>query len=141
MSKTETESKWRPGQSGNPKGRPRGSGEVAKLRESIAQRLPALLDSLISRAMYGDMAAARLLLERTVAPLKAVEPAQALDLPKASLSQQGHAVLNAAAMGEVTPAQATALIGAMGALAKVIEFDELEARIRALETANGNAQR
>ena len=34
---------WKPGQSGNPNGRPAGTGEVGKLRAAIAKRVPDLL--------------------------------------------------------------------------------------------------
>ena len=37
---------WKPGQSGNPKGRPAGTGEVGKLRAAIAKRVPDLLDAM-----------------------------------------------------------------------------------------------
>ena len=41
---------WKPGQSGNPKGRPAGSGEVAKLRAAIdaagADAVVAIMQSL-----------------------------------------------------------------------------------------------
>ena len=40
---------WKPGQSGNPKGRPAGTGEVAKLRAAIADRVPELLSKLMAR--------------------------------------------------------------------------------------------
>ncbi len=33
---------WKPGESGNPKGRPLGVGEVSKLRAAIAERVPEL---------------------------------------------------------------------------------------------------
>ena len=36
---------WKPGQSGNPKGRPKGSGDVAQIRSAIATRIPELLEA------------------------------------------------------------------------------------------------
>lgn len=124
---------WKPGQSGNPKGRPAGSGEVAKLRAAIADRVPDLLSKLMAQALEGDTAAARLLLERAIAPLKAAEQPQALTLPDGTLTDQGRAVLAAVAAGELAPGQGAALLGAIGTLARVAEVDELARRITALE--------
>jgi hypothetical protein len=128
---------WKPGQSGNPKGRPAGTGEVGKLRAAIAKRVPDLLDAMMTKALDGDVGAARLLLERAIAPLKAIEPTQALTLPDGTLTDQGRAVLRSVADGELAPSQGAALLGAIGALARVTEIDELESRIAALEVRNG----
>lgn len=124
---------WKPGQSGNPKGRPVGTGEVAKLRAAIADRVPELLSKLMAQALEGDTAAARLLLERAIAPLKAAEQPQALTLPDGTLTDQGRAVLASVAAGELAPGQGAALLGAIGTLARVSEIDELAARITLLE--------
>lgn len=124
---------WKPGQSGNPKGRPAGSGEVAKLRAAIAGQVPAILQSLTAAALAGDVQAARLLLERTLPALKPAEQAQALHLPDGTLTTQGRAVLAAVAAGELAPGQGAALLGAIGTLARVAEVDELARRIEALE--------
>ena len=129
---------WKPGQSGNPKGRPIGTGEVAKLRAAITDRVPELLAAMMARALDGDVGAARLLLERTIAPLKAVEPPQPLTLPDGSLTEQGRAVLASVAAGELAPGQGAALVGAIGVLARVTEIDELAARVAALERTNVN---
>lgn len=129
---------WKPGQSGNPAGRPRGSGEVAQIRAAISDKVPAIMDALLSQALAGDTSAARLLLERSIAPLKAVEPPQPLTLPDGSLTEQGRAVLASVAAGELAPGQGAALLGAIGALARVAEIDELAARVAALESKNGN---
>ncbi len=124
---------WKPGQSGNPKGRPAGTGEVAKLRAAIADRVPELLSKLMAQALEGDTAAARLLLERAIAPLKAAEQPQALTLPDGTLTDQGRAVLASVAAGELAPGQGAALLGAIGTLARVVEIDQLAQRVAKLE--------
>ena len=126
----------KPGQSGNPKGRPAGTGEVAKLRAAIADRVPELLAAMMARALEGDVGAARLLLERAIAPLKAAEQSQALSLPDGTLTEQGRAVLASVASGELAPGQGAALLGAIGTLARVTEIDELARRIEVLEEKN-----
>ena len=129
---------WNKGQSGNPAGRPPGSGEVAKVRAAIAAQVPALLAKLMAQALEGDTSAARLLLERAIAPLKATEQAQALPLPEGgTLTTQGRAVLSAVAAGELAPGQGAQLLAAIGSLARVTEIDELAARIAALEGKHG----
>ncbi len=130
---------WKPGQSGNPKGRPKGTGEVAKLRAAIAEHVPAIIEQLKDQALDGDVQAARLLLERTVAPLKSMEPAQAMGLPGDTLTEQGRAVLAQIAAGTLAPSQGAQLLGALSALARVVEIDELVSRVDALEKAHAKA--
>ena len=125
--------RWKPGESGNPKGRTPGTGEVAAIRAAIADRVPELLAAMMTRALDGDVGAARLLLERAVAPLKAAEQPQALSLPDGTLTDKGRAVLASVAAGELAPGQGAALLGAIGTLARVTELDEMAARITALE--------
>ena len=123
-------SKWKPG---NPKGRAPGSAKVAPLRAAIAEHVPAVVDKLLAQALEGDTAAARLLLERVLPPLKPQEQPQALTLPDGTLTEQGRAVLAAVAAGELAPGQGAQLVAAIGTLARVAEIDELAARITALE--------
>lgn len=125
--------RWKPGESGNPKGRTPGTGEVAAIRAAIADRVPDLLTAMMARALDGDVGAARLLLERAIAPLKAAEQAQAMNLPDGTLTDQGRAVLASVAAGELAPSQGAALLGAIGTLARVTEIDELTQRINRLE--------
>ena len=125
--------RWKAGESGNPAGRKPGTGEVAAIRAAIADRVPELLAAMMTRALDGDVGAARLLLERAIAPLKAAEQPQALSLPDGTLTDQGRAVLAAVAAGELAPGQGAALLGAIGTLARVAEVDELARRIEVLE--------
>ena len=109
---------------------------MAKLRAAIADRVPELLAAMMARALDGDVGAARLLLERAIAPLKAAEQSQALSLPDGTLTEQGRAVLASVASGELAPGQGAALLGAIGTLARVAEIDELARRIEVLEEKN-----
>jgi len=125
--------RWRPGQSGNPKGRPKGSGEVGRLRAAISEAVPGILAGLIEKARAGDVQAARLLLERVLPAVKPVELPEAVPLEGETLTQQGQSVLRLLAEGELGPMQAAALLGAIGQLARVAEIDDLARRIEALE--------
>lgn len=127
---------FKPGQSGNPKGRPPGSGLSAKLRKAIEKDAPDVLAALLAQAKAGDVQAARVLLDRVLPPLKAT--AQGVNLPGLSagtLTNRAEAVLSAAGAGDVPPDVAAALVAAIGQTAKVAEIDGLTARIEALEKA------
>lgn len=127
---------WKPGQSGNPAGRPPGSGEVGKLRANIAEHVPAILDRLVAAAREGDVQAARLLLERCLPALKPTELPQTIELPDGgSLTETGRAVLGAVGDGVLPAGEGAKLMGAIAALGRVAELDELAARIEVLEAS------
>ena len=126
--------KWKQGESGNPNGRPPGVGEVTKLRNSIAEHLPEIITQLVTKAKEGDAQAARLLLERVLPPMKAIEPMVELTLPDGEgMTAQGLAIVQAVAAGKLAPGQGAALLSGLGALARIREIDELEQRITKLE--------
>jgi hypothetical protein len=69
MTSNEKKGGWKPGQSGNPSGRPPGSSESGRLRAAISEHLPEIIDQLVEKARGGDIQAARLLLERVLPPV------------------------------------------------------------------------
>lgn len=127
---------WTKGQSGNPKGREPGLSKVAAIRAHIAEYVPELVEQLCEKAQGGDMAAIRIIFERVLPPIKASEQPVHLTLPEGSLTDRANAILAAVANGELSPTQGSALIGAIGTIARVVEVDELTARIEALEKSN-----
>lgn len=65
---------WQKGQTGNPKGRPRKSQKtMAQLRSQISEHLPDVIDVLASAAKEGDVQAARILVERCVPSMRAID--------------------------------------------------------------------
>jgi len=65
---------WKQGQSGNPKGRPRKSQKtMAQLRSQISEHLPDVIEVLANAAKQGDVQAARILVERCVPSMRALD--------------------------------------------------------------------
>ena len=65
---------WKQGQSGNPKGRPRKSQKtMAQLRSQISEHLPDVIEVLAYAAKDGDVQAARILVERCVPSMRALD--------------------------------------------------------------------
>lgn len=131
---------WKPGQSGNPEGRPKGTpNPQAKLRRMIDAE--GIVKKLQEAALAGDVQAARTLLERALPVYRAsAEPVQLPGLNDAmALTDKAHAVLAAVADGSIPPDLGAQLVTAIGTVARVAEVDELQRRIAALEERHGNA--
>ncbi|MEO7128812.1 MAG: hypothetical protein ABI040_08120 [Rhodoferax sp.] len=120
-------------------GRPAGRGQVAELRDKLAQDMDQIIDVLRAQALAGEPQAIRILLDRVLPSLRPVELPTPLDMPQGSLAQQAHAVVQAAAHGDIAPGQAAQIITALGGVAKIIETTELMARIETLEAKYGKS--
>jgi hypothetical protein len=124
-------SKFIAGQSGNPSGRPKGSkNRHTELREALKDDLPEILVTLKERALAGDMAAMRLLLER-VMPSKRQE-ANTVDIPELNEAEtfqdKADAILCAVAVGKLAPEHGVALINAIGSMFKPLKVDDAIAK-------------
>ena len=65
---------WKQGQSGNPKGRPRKSQKtMAQLRTQISEHLPDVIEVLADAAKEGDVQAARIVVERCIPSMRALD--------------------------------------------------------------------
>lgn len=119
------------GVSGNPQGQPT---RAAHLRRLLADGADEAAHAVLEAAKGGDMAAARLVLERLVPPVRpSHQPVRfELDADK-PLADQGRAVLSAIAAGAIPPDQGKALLDAIAALVQVVKVDELAHRMTALE--------
>lgn len=129
---------WKPGQSGNVAGKPPGTRNkatrmVLALMENGAE---AITKKVIELAEAGDLAAARLVIERLAPPVR--ERPIALDLPDTAtadgVSKAQQSVLEAVGCGELLPGEGQILAGIIETRRKAIETDEIERRIAALES-------
>jgi len=87
MTEKKRPGRWKAGESGNLKGKPPGSGELQKLRAAIGEHVPEIINQLVAAARGGDIQAARLILERVLPPVKAIEQPQTIDLPEGTLTR------------------------------------------------------
>jgi hypothetical protein len=131
------DTKFKPGQSGNPAGRPRGS------RHKVTLAIEAMLDGeaealtrkALDLALAGDLVALRLCMDRIAPPRKDRPVAfalpaltQAADAAKASA-----AIVEAVAIGDLTPSEAGDLSRVIEGFTRTLEATELEQRIERLE--------
>lgn len=132
-----TSSRWKPGQSGNPRGRRPGSGAVQELRREIEQLIPKIIQRMAQEALDGDVGAARLLLERAIPPLRPVDMQQAFNCPEGTLADQGRAIIAQGASGELSVAHVARLVGTISSLSQLIAAEDFEKRLAALESDVG----
>lgn len=120
------------GVSGNPSGRPKT--ENTRLRQQLAEHSEAVAAVVVDAALKGDLQAAKIVLERVCPPLKPIVSPVTITLPNnLGIADTARAIIEHAARGEIAPDVAGQLVQAVAALARIIEIDELEQRLTALE--------
>jgi hypothetical protein len=130
----------RPFQPGNP-GRPPGSkNKTTQVLERLAEgRAEQLLQKVLEQALDGDVACQRMMLDRVYIPPKA-RPINvtmpAINSPEDALSAIA-SICKALGEGGLTPEETTALSLVIGRSIQVIELQDHERRIAALEEARG----
>lgn len=125
---------FQPGQSGNPAGRPPGLRDKrAELRAMLEPHAPDLVAKVVAKALEGDTTALRICLDRLIPVPKAKDEAVSLPLRDGSLADKGEAVLGAIGDGEIPPDVGAAVLQAIASQARIVEVDEIERRLTALE--------
>lgn len=130
-----TKSRFQKGTSGNPAGRKPGKTTGAKLRAELAKELTDILATLVQAARGGDVAAAKLVLDRCLPALRPIDLPEPVALTGDTLSEQGRAILASVAAGDIAVATGGQLIAALAGLAKIHAVSELQSRIEKLEAA------
>ena len=129
------------------KGNPGGPGRRVGSRNRATEAIEALLAgeaeavarALVGKAIDGDVAACRAILDR-VAPIRRGRPIE-LDLPPVAGAGDVvgalAAIVDAMAAAAITPTEASELVGVIDAQCKAIELLEIERRLDRVEKASG----
>ena len=118
-------------------GRPRGSRNKATIAiESLLQgQAEELTQIAIKKALEGDTVALRLCMDR-IAPAPKDHPVL-FSIPKMNnamdASEAAGSVLTAVSEGELTPIEATRVMGLIDSYRRTLELTEIERRLQALE--------
>lgn len=125
---------FKKGTSGNPRGRPKDT-RTAKVRSMLSSKSDKLIAKAVEMALAGDSQAMRLCLERIVPALKSKDSPVTIPgfADAETTAEKGQAVMAALASGDITPTEAATAMQALAGLSRIIETDELEKRIAALE--------
>jgi hypothetical protein len=134
--------RFKPGQSGNPAGKPRGARHKAVQALDILGRNASeeIVLAVIQQAKSGDMRAAELVLRR-VWPERKGSPVE-LDLPTIRTAEDAmlamRVVTDAAAAGTISPDEGEGFAKLIEAHRRAIETADLAERIAALEADRRN---
>lgn len=128
-------SRWKKGKSGNPLGRPRGKENHSTIVRKLLQTYSEdIIKKVVELALAGDCAAIKLCLERLCPPLKTHDERNEIRLNQDdSLSLQGQKIIQAAINGEISPSDASAIMNGLAKLASLIEFNEMDKKLTAIE--------
>lgn len=137
---------FKPGKSGNPKGRPKGSADKrTRLRGLLEPHAPAIVEKCIQMALDGDSNAMRLCIERLI-PRAKDEPLvmdAAKDISgKDALKFIGDELLVKVMSGELTAEEAKCVLDVLKGYRENILVEELQARLEFIEKtikANGRS--
>ncbi|MGH8659727.1 MAG: DUF5681 domain-containing protein [Gammaproteobacteria bacterium] len=134
---------FKPGQSGNPNGSKAGVERASvKMRRAIEAGMPDIIAAMLRKAKEGDVAAAKLLVDRVLPILRPV--GLAISMPEedvtalvgGSLAERGHAVWGAMVRGVLDTDTAIALLAALSSQTRIMEADDFAKRLDSLERLN-----
>ena len=131
------DTRFQPGQSGNPAGKPKGARhKTTELAEKLmSDDVEGVVRSVLNKAKDGDMQAAKIVLDRIVPPRKGRQIEA--DIPEANdlkgVAEAQAAILSAVADGILTPDEGKTVSEIVESRRKAIETLELEQRISELE--------
>lgn len=136
--KIQGSSKFKRGQSGNPNGKPKGAKNKSTLAAEafLEGSLERICRRIEDEAINGNMQAAKMVLERFLPPRK--DRLIRLDLPEIKTYEDilsaSTLIISAICKGEISPYEGEALSKTIDLHSKILEANEHECRLQALES-------
>lgn len=127
--------RFRPGRSGNPRGRPRTSAQYRAMLAGLADDALRVLREALNAS---DVGAAQFIFGRLTPSLRPVSDPVTVTLPDGPLSERGEAILRAMASGRLSADECSTLIAALESQRKLVEQSEILPVIERLEAAEVN---
>jgi hypothetical protein len=126
--------RYQPRQSGNPAGRPPGIRDKrTAMRALLEPHAAALVAKAVELALAGDGTALRICIDRLIPAAKAKDDPVLLPALTGSLADQARVVIEALAQGKLSPEEVSTIMQALGTQARIVEVDDIEKRVSALE--------
>lgn len=126
-------------ESGNPNGRPKGTGHRQELfNDFVMPHKNNLIDTAIKLALNGNETMLRVFLDRLL-PAKPTDDAITVEMPAIgankthTLFMWGEAILQAVSQGNITPDQGKSIMAIIDAQRKNIEASDLALRLTEIE--------
>lgn len=129
-----SDGKFRPGVSGNPRGRPAGSRNRSNVvAAEFAKEGSAVARVVIEKAKEGDMSAASLVLTRISPPLRpqAAKVQFQLD-PESPIGEQAKEIIVAVSRGDIDPDTCRLLLDCLSAFVGLRDVEHLLDELKAL---------
>jgi len=129
---------WKPGQSGNPNGRPKGSGDKRlHIKKLLEDNLEPVFMSVIAQAIEGDMTAAKIVLDKGYANPRSYSENLNIDITKiassADLEKIIEEVMLKSLRGDLPDDQGKTIASLTKTMSELHKLGELEERIKQLE--------
>ena len=134
---------FKPGQSGNPSGKPKGARNktTVAMEKLLDDDAATITSKAIELAKNGDLTALRLCLERIIPPRK--DRPVNFDMPEIKTSSDAlvaaTAIMRAVAGGDLTPSEAAELGKLVENFTRAAEAADLAERIKRLEQMANNS--
>jgi hypothetical protein len=129
--------RFRPGQSGNPKGRPVGSRHKATLAALalLGNDLEAITEKLVQKAKAGEQWAVKLVIDKLIPNARDLPVAFKAPKLETSADLRGAlvAILKGVSQGKITPDEGQAVAALLNGLGLALMVEELETQLEHLQ--------
>ncbi len=132
---------FKAGQSGNPRGRPKGSGNTALnvLRKPLNDNAEKLIQVAIDLALEGNETMLKVCMDKILPSIRSTDRCISLSglNKQITLLSKAEFTLRSVAEGKITPVECNQLLSGLSTTSRIMEAEELLKRIEALEQKAG----